>query len=297
MNNDFDFSTFLPPKTVHPTPHDDTPKKAAGFKLKPVAQSEPQAIELYQWQDSHFYKVNGEFYPSVTTILSVIRMQFLEDWRGRVGNDEAQMVLKRTSEDGSAAHNIFSRMVTEGRRAVYGLDPDPLRDVTVPNQFVHLAVHKLTQFWEMVKPRLLHSEVKIFSPRYSYAGTVDLIIQIEPGAYQIAGSKEVWLPGGIWVADIKTGKNISETAGLQIAAYAKAIEETMGIDVVGTMILHTQAQTKSGIEGFTVKIWDRHEIEEQFEIFQAAQRIYDWKKPYKPKELEIPRVISLNNNQ
>lgn len=283
-------SVPAPPKsTVHLTPM-NAPKKAVEVKSSaaPIGK-----IELYEWQDSHFYKINGEYYPSVTTILSVIRLQFLEQWRGNVGNEEAAQILKRTSEDGSAAHNIFSRMLLEGKQAVFGADVNPSTEIMVPNQFVHLALHKLTQFWKIVSPELIQSEIRLFSPAHEFAGTADLILRIKGGSYPIAGAKDVYLTDGIWLADIKTGKNISELSGLQLAAYTMAIEETRGLKIEGAMILHTQATTKNGIEGFTVKVWDRDELEKEFRVFKAAQVLYNYKKPYKPKDINLPTSITL----
>ena len=300
---DFDFTEVfgevpaVPGKPVIQVPPmvDDAPKKAVLKKGTAPNGVIPgtKEIELYEWQSSHFYKIAGEYYPSVTTILSVIRQEWLEKWRGNQGNENADMILKKTGEDGSSAHWIFHKMVTEGKTAVFSPDIDPKTDIAVPNQFVHLAIWKLTQFWNEVRPQVIASEVKLFSPTHLFAGTADLIIRVSGGEYQIAGKTPVSVPAGIWLADIKTGKNISALAGMQMAAYAHAIEETMGLKLEGAMILHTQALTKTGIEGFTVKMWDRYELQDEFEVFLNAQKIYNYMKPLKPKDYELPKQITL----
>ena len=40
------------------------------------------------------YEVDGKLYPSVTTILSIIRKPYLERWRGEIGNDDADFIME-----------------------------------------------------------------------------------------------------------------------------------------------------------------------------------------------------------
>src|SRR5262249_8899610 len=48
--------------------------------------------------------MGADEYPRVTTILGVIRKPFLEKWRGRIGNEEADRIAREATELGTLVH-------------------------------------------------------------------------------------------------------------------------------------------------------------------------------------------------
>ena len=54
----------------------------------------------------------GFEYPSVTTVLSVLENKGLEEWRKRVGEEEANRVSKIATVRGEAVHKIFEDYLT-----------------------------------------------------------------------------------------------------------------------------------------------------------------------------------------
>lgn len=268
---------------------------------KILAQDPPVLLhpekKMIDWFDQHYYKVAEDFYPSVTTILSASPKPELMFWRGNVGNEEASRIMKEAGERGSIIHNIFSAML-KGKKAAYRVFNDP-EVIPVNDQFIQLSLWKLVRFMEIVAPKVHLSEEIVFSHAFKYAGTMDLLFKVEQGgAFMVNGAKPITIPAGIYVADIKSGKNIDDEAFWQTAAYAKAYEEMTGTKIDGTLILHTQSQNKGGIEGFGVKIRTAEEMETDFTNFLKVYEV--WKiKPYpsKPKLItDLPTVLSLNNN-
>ena len=143
--------------------------------------------------EPHTYKVNGLAVPSVTQALNV-----LYDY-----NDIPPQVLERARLFGVAVHKMVELEV----RGV--LDEAVLDDRLRPY---------LRAFREAVtatKPDEIHTEVRVGSEKYHYAGTSDLLLRFG----------QHW---DLW--DAKTDRPPS-TVGPQTAAYAHGILETYGIKI------------------------------------------------------------------
>lgn len=269
---------------------------------KILAQDPPVLLQpekkMINWFDQHYYQVGENFYPSVTTILQASPRPELMFWRGNVGNEEASRIMKEAGERGSIIHNIFSAML-KGKKAGYRVYENSDTIIPVNDQFIQLALWKLVRFMEIVSPKVHLSEEIVYSKAYEYAGTMDLLFEVDGGSFNVNGAKPIGIPAGIYVADIKSGKNIDDEAYWQTAAYAKAYTEMTGTKINGTLILHTQSQNKGGIEGFGVKIRTEEEMETDFSNFLKIYQV--WKiKPYpsKPKLItDLPEILSLNNNK
>ncbi len=250
--------------------------------------------KMIEWFDQHYYKIAEDFFPSVTTILSASPKPYLAFWRGDVGNEEASRVMKEAGERGSIIHNAFSAML-RGKKAGYRVFDQP-DVIPVFDQFIQLSLWKLVRFMNEVKPSVKLSEEIVYSTRHQYAGTMDLLFEVKGGLFNINGAKPLPIPPGLYVADIKSGKNIDDEAFWQTAAYAKAYEEMTGTKIDGTLILHTQSLNKGGIEGFGVKIRTGEDLDQDFSNFLKIYEV--WKiKPYpsKPRLItDLPNVLSLN---
>jgi hypothetical protein len=260
-----------------------------------IASSNYPEKKMIEWFDSHYYKIGEDFFPSVTTILSASPKPYLSFWRGDVGNEEANKIMREAGERGSLIHNLFAGMLN-GRKVAYrqGYDQDDV--LTINDQFIQLSLWKLVRFMKAVQPNVICSEEIMYSKIHSYAGTMDLLFEVKAGSYNINGVKPIAINGGLYVADIKSGKNIDDEAYWQTAAYAKAYEEIYRVKVNGTMILHTQSMNKGSIEGFGVKVRNEEEMNADFVNFLKIYEV--WKiKPYpsKPRFIaDLPQVLELN---
>ena len=112
---------------------------------------------------------------------------------------------------------------------------------------------------------LISTEEFVFSDEYKYAGTADLVVKMD---------------GETWLLDIKTSKHIHKVYHLQLAAYAKAIEETKGIKIDRTGIIWLKAHTRSssskkGVyqgKGWQIKVID--DIDKNFNLFKSIYEFY-----------------------
>ena len=67
--------------------------------LQDIKARNKDGTRLYETPD-------GNFYPSVTTVLSVRNKQGLHEWRKRVGNDVANYVARTSAARGTAVHHM-----------------------------------------------------------------------------------------------------------------------------------------------------------------------------------------------
>ena len=135
--------------------------------------------------ENHIYRVDGAIIPGVTEILSVL--------------GDYSFVKDRDREFGTIVHDT-----------VRLYDKDDL------GSYDKKLEHYLTsweEFKQKYRVRVLHSELKLYSSIYKFAGEPDKIAMV----------------GDEWaVIDIKTGKP-ANYVGLQLAAYAIMVEERFGV--------------------------------------------------------------------
>lgn len=97
---------------------------------------------------------------------------------------------------------------------VHGLIEDFLQGKKIPNQSDEKVVNCWNLFldwWNKQEYEVVELEKKIFSKKYNYAGTLDLVLKDKQG--------------NLILADIKTSNQISFDYTLQLNAYKEAYEE------------------------------------------------------------------------
>ncbi len=237
------------------------------------------------------------FYPSVTTILKTYFQSYLARWRGELGNQEADRLFIEAGEKGTLVHELFSDLVnglTLHYKTTY--------DNSIPNKIIHddyifVQLYKLQQFFEIVKPKIILNEAMLYSNKYKYAGTLDLLLKVEGGTFLINGRNPVTIKSGIYLADIKTANNIFPNYHWQTAAYAKAtIERKLVRSITGTMILHTKSKVKNGIEGFSCIVRDKKQMQEDFKNFLKVKSIYDIDAPQEPAVYQFPNSLNITRS-
>jgi hypothetical protein len=88
-----------------------------------------------------------------------------------------------------------------------------------------------------------------------------------------------------WLLDIKTSNSIHKSYDLQLASYAKALEESKGIKIDRTGIIWLKAHTKGpskkkGVyqgKGWQLRIID--DIDKNFELFKMIYELYKLENP------------------
>ncbi len=269
-------------------------------------------VKQIQWFDDHFYRIdfgdnNVLYYPSVTTKLQAEAKPFLARWRGDIGNREADRRMAEAADRGSRIHYGWYLMTTGGtvlynpylrpnfsKEQIAEIESETNGILILGNQDEMYDIYKLEQWHKIVKPKVEASELIVYSSDHDEAGQLDKLMFIKEGKYKVNGAKEIHIPEGLYVVDLKTGKSMPENAFMQIAAYASCFVEMSKQKVVGGMVIHTGAKTKNGIGGLATYVKGMDELKEDYENYRAVATV--WERLFsnkKPKIFSFPALIKL----
>jgi hypothetical protein len=215
--------------------------------------------------DNRFYTRFDEYYPSVTNILQFMpKGKFFETWLKDVGHN-ADIIARKAANEGTQVHDAIEKYVA-GEKITW------LNDEGYSNYSLDVwkLILKFHEFWSIHKPTLLASEIHLFSDTYKYAGTCDLVVEIE---------------GVRWLLDIKTSKSIHTAMDLQLAAYAQAWNETFEekIEKTGIIWLKSSKQKEGKIGTMQGKGWEIYQpsrtFEENLKLFNNIHELYKLEHP------------------
>ena len=165
---------------------------------------------------------SGVLYPSITTILSHKSKPFIDAWKKRVGEKEANKITRQATSRGTSIHKLVE----------YHLNNDLLKEqegeetLNILNKEMYLNLKGLLSKIDNI--RCL--EQNLYSDHLRLAGQVDCIAEYD---------------GRLSVIDFKTS-NKKKTRSqcysyfMQCSAYAIMFEERTGIPVDQSVILMTQ---------------------------------------------------------
>ena len=223
-------------------------------------------LKQINFLDRRVYKRGeGVYYPSVTTILQYMpKNKFFETWMKDVGHN-ADLIMRKAGKEGTQVHEACEQLVL-GKEVAWMDDYGRAKY----SQIVWEMILKFADFWRTHKPELISAEDFVWSDEHKYAGTADLVVKMD---------------GEIWLLDIKTSNSIHKSYDLQLASYAKALEESKGIKIQRTGIIWLKAHTRSASKkkgvyqgkGWQVKVID--EIEENFDLFKLIYKLYNLENP------------------
>jgi len=239
-------------------------------------------LKQINFLDQRFYKYKEEYFPSITYILQYFpKGKFFEDWLKDVGYN-SEHIVKNSAYEGTQIHSLIEEYL-QGKE-IFWLDNkgNARYSMSVWNMLL-----KFTEFWETVNPKLVHSEILVFSEKYKIAGTCDLVVEIDDK---------------LWILDIKSSNNLHTSYDLQTAAYAKCFEECFGKKIHKTGILWLKSSKRSSdssgkkIQG---KGWELYEsprdIDHNFNLFLNIYELFKLENPYdKPIFNKYPTSVKLN---
>ena len=160
---------------------------------------------------------DGEALPSVTTILSKTKdKSFLKKWRAKVGEEEAEKIIRDSAKIGTALHLYIERFV----------NGDKYKDLTevgvqaekMAQKIIDEAFKDITEIWG--------SEVHLYNPG-KYAGTTDMV-GVYKGRPTIIDFKQTNRPKKReWVQDYL----------MQLAAYAAAHNAMFDTEIEQVVVL------------------------------------------------------------
>ena len=223
-------------------------------------------LKQINFLDRRVYKRGeGVYYPSVTTILQYMpKNKFFETWMKDVGHN-ADLIMRKAGKEGTQVHEAAEELV-EGREVSWMDDYGRAKY----SQLVWEMILKFADFWKTHKPELISSEQFVWSDEHKFAGTADIVCKMN---------------GEVWLIDIKTSNSIHKSYDLQLASYAKGLEESRGIKIDRTAILWLKAQSrgpskqKKVIQGKGWKLLQIDEIDKNFELFKLIYKLYELENP------------------
>lgn len=158
--------------------------------------------------------------PSVTTVLSGTSKSKdgLIQWRNRVGDEEADRIIKQSTDIGTAVHEAIEKYLNKEEWNNFKNTPDQILAKTISNKFIKDALNGITEIWGLEVGLILDN---------LYAGTADCV-----GLYKNIPT----------LIDFKTAKKIKkrdwiEDYFLQGCAYANAHNVMFGTDIQQIVIL------------------------------------------------------------
>lgn len=123
----------------------------------------PTLTEKYIDGRRHYCTPEGNMYPSITTVLSLVGREKLQEWKDKVGEAEAERYGKMMAKRGSSLHEICEKYLRN--------DPDYLRGQMPDSAYL----------FRQIKPKLdMIDEVgvleqQLYSDRLRVAGRCDVI--------------------------------------------------------------------------------------------------------------------------
>jgi hypothetical protein len=192
----------------------------------------------------------------------------------------ADLIMRRAGKQGTQVHEAAEKLVL-GEEVTWMDDYGNAKY----SQIVWEMILKFADFWKTHKPELISAEDFVWSDEHKYAGTADLVVKMN---------------GEVWLLDIKTSNSVHKSFDLQLASYAKALEESKGIKIQRTGIIWLKAQSrgpskqKNVIQGKGWKVLQIDDIDENFELFKMIYKLYSLENPNtEPIYNSYPTTIKL----
>jgi hypothetical protein len=215
--------------------------------------------------DSRYYRRNGNYYPSITYVLQYYpKGKFFEDWLKKVGYS-SEYIMKKAGGEGTLVHEMIEDYLN-GKELNFLINDQPMYAPLVWQMFL-----RFVDFWETHNPKLIETEVHLFSDELKVAGTCDMVCEID---------------GELWIIDFKTSNNLQTTYDLQTAIYGKCYEECFHkkADRYGVLWLKSKSrgEDKTG-KRLKGKNWEMYESsrtqEENIDIFNTVKKLFDLENP------------------
>jgi len=157
-----------------------------------------------------YFTPDGNAYPSITTVLSILSKDAIMAWRARVGAEEANKVSRQASTRGTAVHSLAEDYVNNVEDWKGKHMP---ANVATFNTIRPILDERLNNIWMQ--------EVFLYSDKLKTAGQLDCIGEWD---------------GELAIVDFKTSKRVKKREDItsyfiQMCFYAAAFLERTGIAI------------------------------------------------------------------
>ena len=223
--------------------------------------------------DARFYYAEGNFYPSVTTILEAYPKDAAYfKWIKEVGTD-ADVIRDEAGRRGSVVHELTELYDKGAEVSLLNMDGNLQFKMSEWAMF-----ERYVDFVTRFKPDYLMNEQNFVSHDLGFAGTIDRL---------------AWLDGKLTLIDIKTSNNIHDSYWLQLAAYTALVHVLTSYKVDQVAILHLNAKTRTlGTKGAVQSIgWqllkkDMEDSIADYDLFKVTKQLWEAQnKDAKPRQV------------
>ena len=161
-----------------------------------------------------YLTLDGNSYPSVTTVLSLIHKDKIMEWRKRVGEEKANQIGTQAANRGTAVHNIIEKYINN-------------EDTSDFMPHVQQSLQNLKPLIDKHVTKVFATECPLYSDHLKLAGTCDCIAEWD---------------GVPTILDWKTSRRPKKKTDIpnyfmQLAAYAVMWEERTGMPCNNTRIV------------------------------------------------------------
>ena len=193
---------------------------------------------------------DGRKYDSVTTILSHAKDKtFLKEWRNRVGEEEANRIVKRSTSRGTKLHEACEKYL--------------LNELT--DMKISMLMPDVKDFFMQLKPHIdknvgnvYGTEQALFSDRLKIAGRTDCIAEWQGKLSIVDYKNSIREKREDWIQDYF----------IQCTAYANLFEDLTGLPIEQIVVLIANEEGKP-------QIFEREKTKYQA---QFDKLVYDYRK-------------------
>jgi genome maintenance exonuclease 1 len=193
---------------------------------------------------------DGRKYDSVTTILSHAKDKtFLKEWRNRVGEEEANRIVKRSTSRGTKLHEACEKYL--------------LNELT--DMKISMLMPDVKDFFMQLKPHIdknvgnvYGTEQALFSDRLKIAGRTDCIAEWQGKLSIVDYKNSIREKREDWIQDYF----------IQCTAYANLFEDLTGVPIEQVVVLIANEEGKP-------QIFEREKTKYQA---QFDKLVYDYRK-------------------
>ena len=174
-----------------------------------------ETLDRAQHKDGRRYvTLDGNAYPSVTTVLSILNEEKIAAWRAKVGEEKANQIGTQAANRGTAVHSIIEKYL-------HG------EDTTDFMPHVQQSLQNLKPLIDKHVTKVFATECPLYSDHLKLAGTCDAILEWD---------------GVPTIVDWKTSRRPKKKTDIpnyfcQLAAYAVMWEERTGMACNNTRIV------------------------------------------------------------
>ena len=228
-----------------------------------------QARQLTMLDARFYYDTNGEFVPSVTTILEAYpKDAHFFKWLKEVGTD-ADAIRDEAGRRGSVVHQLTEQYDAGEEVSLLNMDGNLQYKMIEWSMF-----ERYVEFSTRFKPEIIMSEQNFVNSFLGFAGTLDRVIKMNGLTYLI---------------DIKTSNVIHDSYWLQLAAYRELLLQNNGMEVDFVGILHLNAKTRTegkigAIQGQGWQLIQQRDTAKELSLFDKVRDLWlEQNKDAKPK--------------